>query len=42
VQFWISQLDAGAQSRDQVRQQFVASTEFQARVQAVIAQGCGL
>jgi hypothetical protein len=42
VQFWISQLDAGAQSRDQVRQQFVASTEFQARVQAVIVQGCGL
>jgi hypothetical protein len=41
VQFWINQLDSGQQSREQLRQQFVASPEFQARVQAIIAQGCG-
>jgi hypothetical protein len=40
VQFWISQLATGAQTREQVRQQFVASPEFSGRVAAVIAQGC--
>jgi hypothetical protein len=40
VQFWINQLDSGAQSREQLRQQFIASPEFQSRVQAIIAQGC--
>jgi hypothetical protein len=40
VQFWISQVATGAQTREQVRQQFVASPEFSGRVAAVIAQGC--
>jgi hypothetical protein len=40
VQFWISQVATAAQTREQVRQQFVASPEFSARVAAVIAQGC--
>ena len=40
VRFWIGALDRGASTREQVRQAFVASPEFQARVQAVIAAGC--
>ena len=40
VQFWINQIATSAQSREQVRQQFVASPEFQARVATIIAQGC--
>jgi hypothetical protein len=40
VQFWISQLNTGARTRQNVRQQFIASTEFSARVNAIIAQGC--
>jgi hypothetical protein len=40
VQFWISQLATSAQTREQVRKQFVASPEFSSRVAAVIAQGC--
>ncbi len=40
VQFWIGQLDTGAKTREQVRQEFVASPEFSARVAAVVAQGC--
>ncbi|MBK8323909.1 MAG: DUF4214 domain-containing protein [Betaproteobacteria bacterium] len=40
VQFWINQITSGALTREQVRQQFVASPEFSARVAAVIAQGC--
>ncbi len=40
VQYWIGQLDSGARSRENVRQNFVASAEFSARVTAVIAQGC--
>jgi hypothetical protein len=40
VQFWIDQLDTTARTRDQVRQQFIASAEFNARVNAIIAQGC--
>jgi YVTN family beta-propeller protein len=40
VKFWIGQLDSGASSRDQLRQQFVSSPEFTARVNAVIQQGC--
>ena len=38
VQFWIGAL--GTLTRDQVRQQFIASTEFQARVANVVNQGC--
>jgi hypothetical protein len=40
VQFWIQQLDTGAMSRDQVRDNFIASPEFNGRVQAIIDQGC--
>ena len=39
VQFWIGQLDAGA-SRDSVRAQFLATAEFTARIDAIVAQGC--
>ena len=40
VQFWINQLSTAAQTREQVRQAFVSSTEFQARVTNVVNQGC--
>ncbi|MCL4690400.1 MAG: DUF4214 domain-containing protein [Burkholderiales bacterium] len=40
VLFWINQVASGSQTREQVRQAFVASPEFQARVAAVIGQGC--
>jgi hypothetical protein len=40
VQSWISQIDTGARSRENVRQQFRDSMEFSARVNAIIAQGC--
>ena len=40
VQFWINQVATGAQTREQVRVQFKNSAEFQARVAAIIAQGC--
>jgi len=40
VQFWIAQLDTGARTREGVRQAFVGSPEFQARVAAIIAEGC--
>ncbi len=40
VQYWIGQLDSGARSRENVRQNFVASPEFSARIDAVVAQGC--
>jgi len=38
--FWVNQITSGAQTRDQVRTAFVNSSEFQARVNAVIAAGC--
>ncbi len=40
LRFYTDQLNAGAQTREQVRRQFVASAEFQARVNAVQSQGC--
>jgi hypothetical protein len=40
VQFWIGEITTAARTRENVRQAFVASPEFQARVAAVIAQGC--
>ncbi len=40
VQFWLNQLNSGGMTREQVREQFVASQEFQTRVNAVISQGC--
>jgi hypothetical protein len=40
VQFWITQLNLGLKTREQVRQSFLASPEFTARVNAVTGQGC--
>ncbi len=40
VKFWIGQLDSGAQTRDQLRKTFIGSAEFNARVNAIVAQGC--
>ena len=40
VQFWINQLNTSAMTRDFVRQQFIASGEFNGRVNAIINQGC--
>ena len=40
VQYWIQQLESGARSRENVRQQFLASPEFTARVNAIVQQGC--
>jgi hypothetical protein len=40
VNFWIAELASGRRSRDQVRQAFLASPEFNARATAVAAQGC--
>ncbi len=40
VQFWIGQLDSGARARDNIRQAFIATPEFGARVASVVAQGC--
>ncbi len=40
VQFWISQIATGARTREAVRREFVASAEFNARVNAIIQQGC--
>ncbi len=40
VRYWIGQLDSGAQTREQLRQAFIASPEFSASVNAVVAQGC--
>ena len=40
VQFWIGQLDSGARTRQQVRQAFISTPEFQGRVSAIIAAGC--
>lgn len=39
IRHWTAQLDGGV-TRDQVRQQFRASAEFTARVNAMVAQGC--
>lgn len=40
LQFWVDQIDSGARTREEVRREFVGSGEFDARVRAVIAQGC--
>ena len=40
VQHWISQLNSGAMTREQVRREFVAAPEFNARVVAIVNQGC--
>jgi hypothetical protein len=40
VSYWIQALNAGTQTRDAVRRAFLASPEFSARVQQVVAAGC--
>lgn len=39
-EYWVSQLNAGLRSRDQIRQDFIQTPEFQARVQQIIKDGC--
>jgi len=39
LQFYVDQLDTGAKSRDRIRQDFIASMEFNARVRTVIEAG---
>jgi hypothetical protein len=38
VQFWINQINTGGKTREQVRQAFVGSPEFNARVVAIVNQ----
>jgi hypothetical protein len=38
--FWLDKLNSGTRTRDQLRQDFIASPEFQARVSAIINEGC--
>ena len=38
--FWVAQLGNGTLNRAQVRQQFLATPEMQAQINAVAAQGC--
>lgn len=40
VQFWISEISSGTRTREQVRRNFIVQPEFQARVAAIIAEGC--
>jgi hypothetical protein len=40
VQFWINQLNGNTLTRNQVRQNFIASPEFTNRVNAIVNQGC--
>jgi hypothetical protein len=40
VNFWVGRIDSGALSADAVRKSFIATPEFGARVNAVIAAGC--
>ena len=38
--YWVAQLDSAALTREQLRRNFLGSTEFQARVNAAAAAGC--
>ncbi len=40
VLFWVNQLATGARTRSAVRQAFIQTPEFNARVSALLAQGC--
>ena len=42
VQFWVGEIQAGRLTLSQVRAAFIASPEFTARANAVVAQGCAL
>jgi uncharacterized protein DUF4214/BNR repeat protein/HYDIN/CFA65/VesB family protein len=40
VNYWINQLNSGAETREQLRRDFINTPEFNGRVNAIIAQGC--
>jgi hypothetical protein len=40
VNFWINQLTSAAETREQLRRDFISTPEFNGRVNAIIAQGC--
>jgi hypothetical protein len=40
VQYWINEIASGRRTRENVRQQFLASAEVANRVNAIIAAGC--
>lgn len=40
VQFWVGQLSGGSMTRAQVRQAFISSPEFSARVQRMVQEAC--
>ena len=40
VNFWINQLTSAAETREQLRRDFINTPEFNGRVNAIIAQGC--
>jgi hypothetical protein len=40
VNYWVNELNTGAKTREQLRQYFIQSPEFQARVNAMINEGC--
>ena len=40
VQTWTNNLDSGTLTREAVRKEFIKSTEFQARKNNIVAQGC--
>ena len=40
VQYWINELNTGARTIANVRDAFIASPEFNTRVNAIVAQGC--
>jgi hypothetical protein len=40
VNFWINQLNSKAETREQLRKDFIGTPEFTVRVNAIIAQGC--
>ena len=40
VRYWIGEVESGRRSRDAARASFLSSPEFQARVAAVVQQGC--
>jgi hypothetical protein len=40
VSYWVDELNTGARTREQLRQYFIQSLEFQGRVAAMINEGC--
>jgi hypothetical protein len=40
VQFWVNDLNAGTRTRENVRQNFISTPEFQGRVANIVAAGC--